>query len=68
MILKWKLQMLQNALLKPLLYFAAIFDKHYYVTHKYSQTLSALMLQVMHFNLTEKQVEEKYVKGTWKEW
>lgn len=47
------LQMLQNALLKPLLHYAAIFCKGYYVTHKYSLTLLALTLQVMHFNLTK---------------
>lgn len=44
------LQMLQNTLLKPLLYYAAIYYEGYYVTGKYSQTLLALMLQVMHFN------------------
>lgn len=47
------LQMLQNALLKQLLYYAAIFYKGYYVTHKNSQAFLALQLQVMQCNLTK---------------
>lgn len=46
-------QMLHNALLKQLLYYAAIFYKGYYVTHKYSQAFLALQLQVMQCNLTK---------------